>query len=35
MEQGVVYLRDGVDLFVYSIGQVVHGIIISHLHMRD
>jgi hypothetical protein len=35
MEQGVIYLRDGVDVFVYGIVQVVHGILISHLHIRD
>jgi hypothetical protein len=35
MEQGVVYLRDGVDVFVNCIVQVVHGIVIGHLHNRD
>jgi hypothetical protein len=35
MEQGVIYLRDGVDVFVYGIVQVVQGIVISHLHIRE
>jgi hypothetical protein len=35
MEQGVVYLRNGVDVFVYGIVQVVHGIVISHLQNTD
>jgi hypothetical protein len=35
VKQGVVHLRYGVDVFVYGVGKVVHGIVIGHLRKRN
>jgi hypothetical protein len=31
MEEGVVHLRDCVDVFVYGVGQVAQGVVVGHL----
>jgi hypothetical protein len=31
MEQGIVDLRYGVDVFVYGVGEMVHGVVVGNL----
>jgi hypothetical protein len=31
MEQGVVHFGDGVDLFIYGVGQMAQGVVVCHL----